>query len=152
MTSKSIMSFLLGLGLFLAPLSMAGAGEVPPPGSKPLSAILKSLEGQELGVFTSTEFDDGWWEVKVCKAGACQKLYIDPKSGEEKRRRKADSDDALPPANAKSLSAIVQSIEDRGMGTIMEVEFDDGFWKVELRKDGRKIKLDVDPKTGETRR
>ena len=152
MKSKSITSFLLGFGLFLATLSIAGAGEFPPPGSKPLSAILKSLEGQELGVLASTEFDDGWWEVKVCKAGACQKLYIDPRTGEEKRRRKTDSDDELPPANAKPLSAIVQSIEDRGLGAIAEVEFDDGFWEVELRKDGRKIKLDVDPSTGETRR
>jgi hypothetical protein len=90
-----------------------------------------------LGVFTSAELDDGWWEVKVCKAGACQKLYIDPTSGAEKRRRQADSHDELPPANARPLSAIVQSIEDRGLGAITEVEFDDGFWEVEFRKDGR---------------
>jgi len=150
--SKSITSFLLGFGLFLATVSIAWASELPPSGSKPLSAILKSLEGQELGVFTSTDFDDGWWEVKAWKAGACQKLYIDPRSGEEKRRRQADSYDELPPANAKPLSVIVQSTEDRKLGTITEVEFYDGFWKVELRKDGRKIKLYVDPKTGETRR
>ena len=152
MKGKFVASLLLGFGLFLATLSIAWAGELPPPGSKPLSALLKSLEGQELGVFTSTEFDEGWWEIKVCKAGACQKLYIDPKSGEEKRRRQADSHDELPPANAKPLSAIVQSIEDRGLGAIREIEFDEGFWEVELRRDGRNIKLYVDPRTGETRR
>jgi len=81
---------------------------------------------------------------KVCKGPACQKLYIDPRSGEEKCRRNADSDDEAPSENAKPLSAIVRSIEDRGAGTITEVEFERGFWVVELRRDGRKIKLDID--------
>lgn len=152
MESKSITSFLSGLCLLLATISIAGAGDLPPPGSKPLSAILKSVEGQDLGVITSAEFDDGWWEVKVCKGPACHKLYIDPESGEEKRRREAGSDNELPPANAKPLSAIAQSIEDSKAGVITEVEFDDGFWEVELRNDGRKSKLDIDPRTGETRR
>lgn len=131
---------------------LAWASDLPPSGSKLLSTILKSVEGQEFGVITGAEFDDGWWEVKVCKDDACQKRYIDPKSGDENRRRKTDTDNELPSANAKSLSAIVQSVEDRGLGFITEVEFDDGFWEVELRKDGQKSKLDIDPRTGETRR
>jgi hypothetical protein len=152
MKSKSITSFLSGLCLLLATISIAGAGELPPPGSKPLSAILKSVEGLELGVITRSEFDDGWWEVKVCKGPACHKLYIDPRSGEEKRRREAHSDNELPPANGKPLLAIVQSIEDSKAGVITEVKFDDGFWEVDLRKDGQKIKLDINPGTGGTRR
>jgi hypothetical protein len=151
MKSKSVASFLFGFSLFLATLSIAWAGELPPPGSKPLSAILKSVEGQLLGVITSTDFDDGCWEIKVCKARACQKLYLDPRSGEEKRRRNADSDE-IPPANAMLLSTIIQSVEASGLGTITEVDFDDGFWEVELRKDGQKIKQAIDPRTGETRR
>ncbi|GIL21301.1 MAG: PepSY domain-containing protein [Candidatus Jettenia sp.] len=75
-----------------------------------------------------------------------------PKSGKEKRRKTDDSDDELPPANTKPLSAIVQSLEDRNQGVITNVEFDEGLWEVELREDGRKIKLYIDPKTGETRR
>lgn len=152
MKSKRITSFLSGFSLLFAMTSIARAGELPPSGSKPLSAILKSVERQNLGVIASTEFDDGWWEVKVCKAPACHKLYIDPKSGEEKRRREVGFDNELPPTNAKPLPAIVQSIEDSKAGIITEVEFDDRFWEVEVRKDGRKIKRDIDPRTGETRR
>jgi hypothetical protein len=44
MNSKSIPPILLVFGLLLAPLSVAGAGDFASPGSKPLSAILKSME------------------------------------------------------------------------------------------------------------
>lgn len=152
MKSTCIRSLLLVVSVLLATMAIIGAGELPPPGSKPLSAILKSVEGQELGVIMSAEFDDSWWEVKVCKSLDCLKLYIDPRSGGEKRRETDDSDDELPPENIKPLSAIIQSLEDRNLGIITDVEFDEEFWKVKLCKDGRKIKLDIDPRTGETRR
>jgi hypothetical protein len=142
-------SALFALSLLFAPA--ASAGDIPPPGSRPLSSILSAVEAQKLGSISEAEFDDGRWEVKVCQAGACQKLYIDPRTGKETRRRKTDSDD-VPPPNAIPLSKIVQSVEARGLGIITEVEFDDGYWEVELRKDGRKIKLVLDPLTGEARR
>lgn len=100
---------------------------------------------------TEAEFDDSLWVVKVCTAAACQKLYNDPKSGAEVRRRKTVSDE-IPPANVLALSKIIQSVEARELGIIAEVEFDDGFWEVELRNEDQKIRLVVDPRTGETRR
>ncbi|UJS16780.1 MAG: PepSY domain-containing protein [Candidatus Jettenia sp.] len=150
--STRIRSLLLVVSMLLATIAIAGADELPPSDSKPLSAILKSVEKQELGIITSADFDDSLWEIKVCKSSDCLKLYIDPKSGEEKHRKTDNSDDELPPANTKPLSAIVQSLEDRNQGVIKDVEFDDGLWEVELREDGRKIKLYIDPRTGETRR
>ncbi len=151
MNGNIITPLLVVFGLLLSPLSVAGAAELSPPSGLPLSAILKSLEEQKLGLITGAEFDDGLWEVKLCDASACQKLYIDPKSGEEKRRRKTDPDE-IPPANATPLSMIAHSIEARGLGIIREVEFEGGVWEVELRRDGRKIKLAVDPTTAEIRR
>lgn len=41
---------LLVFGLLLVPLSVAGAGELPSPGGKPLSAIVKSVEEGKVGV------------------------------------------------------------------------------------------------------
>ncbi|TVM02937.1 MAG: hypothetical protein CV087_07790 [Candidatus Brocadia sp. WS118] len=152
MRSRGIRLLLLGVSVLLATITIAGAGELPPPGGKSFSTILKSVEGQKLGVISSAEFDDGWWEVKVCKGLDCLGLYIDPRSGEEKRREPAYADDELPPANAKPLSSIIQSLEERNLGVITDVEFDDGFWEVKLHKDGRVVKLDIDPRTGETRR
>lgn len=151
MKSNSIFTILSALGLLLAPLSGAGADELPPPGSKPLSAILKSVEDRRVGSISEVEFDDGLWEVRVCDAQACQELYLDPQTGEERRRTKQDSDE-LPPANSMAISAIIQSVEARGLGAVTEVDFDEGSWKVELRKDGQEIKLYIDPMTGETRR
>lgn len=142
-------TMLCALALWMA-APFVWAGEVPPAGSKPLSEILRSVEQHKPEVISKAEFDDGVWEVKACDAGACQKLYIDPKSGAEKRRRKTDSEH-LPPAGAMPLSTVVQSIEKQGLGEITEVEFEDGSWEVKLRKDGHKAKLFVDPLTGATR-
>lgn len=151
MKNKNIITILAVLGLLLTQLSDGSAGELPQPGGKPLSAILKSVEEQRLGSITEAEFDDGYWEVKICGPGACRKLYLDPRTGEEKRRSKTDSDE-MPPPGSMSISAIIQSVEARGLGTITEVEFDDGLWQVELRRDDRKIKLAIDPMTGESTR
>jgi hypothetical protein len=152
MKRSMIRSVLLGVSALFVTLAMAGAGTLPPPGSKPLSAILQAVEGQALGVITSAEFDDGRWEVKVCQGSVCLELYIDPRSGAEQCRQPDKSDEALPPAHARPLSAIIQALEERQLGVITEVEFDDGFWEVKLRQDGRKLKLDIDPRTGESRR
>jgi len=150
MRSRNISPILLAFCLLLAPLCIAEAGEIPPQGSKSLSEILKSVEQQKLGGIAEAEFDDCLWEVKACDVGACQKLYIDPMSAEEKRRRKTDSDE-MPPANAVPLSRIIQSVEARGLGILTEVEYDNALWELDLRKDGQKIKLTIDPRGGETR-
>ena len=60
--------------------------------------------------------------------------------------------DELPPANAKPLSEIIKTVEDKGLKTITEVDFDDGVWKIEARQvDGKEITLKVDPVTGDVR-
>ena len=150
MKTRNFTIILLVSSLLIAPLSLAGANDLPPTGSKPLSVILKSVEEQKLGVIREAEFDHGLWEVEICNAGACQELYIDPMSGKEKGRRKSDIGE-MPPANAMPISMIVQSIEARKLGVIEEIELDHGFWEIELRKEGREIKLVVDPNTGKTR-
>lgn len=90
------------------------------------------------------------WEVKVCATDGCQKLYINPKSGKEKRRKRIGSDE-IPPTNVLILSTIIQSFEARKLGTITDVEFDEGFWDVELFKRGQGIELAIDSMTGEER-
>jgi uncharacterized membrane protein YkoI len=139
-----------GLGALLL-AARALAGELPPAGSKPLSSILQAVEGLKIGSITDAEFDDGAWEIKACAGRACHKLDIDPISGAEKRRRATDADDALPPTDGIALSAIAASIEARHEGIISEVDFDDGYWEFEVRKDGQTMKVDVDPKTGAIR-
>jgi len=142
---------LLTCALLLVPMSQVLASDVPPAGSKSLSAILKAAETQDIGVIAKAEFDDGLWQLKAFKDSAWTKHYLDPKSGEEKRKGSTDSQ-SLPPANALPLSTIVQAVEARGLGTITEVEFSDSRWEVDIRKDGQRIRLELDPLTGETKR
>jgi uncharacterized membrane protein YkoI len=138
--------------LLLSAVTAARAGEAPPTDGKPVSEILKSVEGQNAGAVTGVEFDDGLWEVEVNKDGKAATLYIDPKTAAVNRRQDdADADDALPPQDGKPLSEIAKSVEDQQAGVITEIEFDDGSWEVEVSKDGKKVKLDVDPRTGKSR-
>ncbi|HXS07314.1 MAG TPA: PepSY domain-containing protein [Rhizomicrobium sp.] len=58
-------------------------------------------------------------------------------------------EDETPPANAKPLSVIIKSLEDRGYKTISEVEFEDGKWEVEVHQaNGKEMELHVDPING----
>jgi len=58
--------------------------------------------------------------------------------------------DELPPANAKPLSAIIKTVEDRGYKVISEVEFEDGKWEVEVyQAGGKEIELPVDAISGQ---
>ena len=55
-------------------------------------------------------------------------------------------------ANAKPLSEIIKSVEDKGYKTITELEFDDGVWKVEVHQpDGTEVHIKVDPVSGAIR-
>jgi hypothetical protein len=57
--------------------------------------------------------------------------------------------DELPPANAKPLSEIIKSVEDKGYKTITDIEFDDGVWKIEMHQpDGNEVHISVDPVNG----
>lgn len=60
--------------------------------------------------------------------------------------------DESPPANAKPLSEIIKSVEDKGYKIITELEFDDGVWKIEVHQpDGKEIHIKVDPVSGALR-
>lgn len=116
------------------------------PAARPLSAIVQGLEGQA-GQIVEAELDDGMWEIKQCSATACQKLYVDPQSGKEVRRRPTDQE-RLPPSNGKKLSALLQQVESSQKGRIVEAEFDHGVWEVKLRAGGQTHKLWLDPLSG----
>jgi hypothetical protein len=138
--------------LGMAVSGVASAGALPPAGTRPLSAIIKSVEERGSGTITSAAFDESFWEVKVRTGYSGTILYLDPMTGDERRRKAEDPDDEAPPAGAKPLSETIGALEQRGMGVITEVQFDDRFWEVELRQDGRKRKIDIDPRTGGQRR
>jgi len=134
---------------FMSPMALAD--DQPPSGARPLSGILASLEDTDVGVITKAEFDDGYWEIKAVKNGQRTKLYVHPDTGQIDRRKSENNDDDVPPSDALRLSEIVKGVEQRGVGVITEVEFDDSRWEIKVRDNGKRVDLRVDPRTGEQR-
>jgi uncharacterized membrane protein YkoI len=61
--------------------------------------------------------------------------------------------DETPPANAKPLSEIIKSVEDRHFGAITEVEFENGKWEIEVHQTGGKeTEIHVDAISGQITR
>lgn len=147
---KKALSRHLVAGLFFIAILGPAFGDVPHLKTMPLSAIIRSIETGQYGSIKSIEFDDGLWEAEVCK-DTCSKLYIQPQSGAIARTEREDAEKELPPQGSLPLSKIVASLEEQKLGVITEVEFDDGFWEVKIRKNGTRTKLDIDPKTGQPR-
>lgn len=133
----------IAVATLLAAFMLQPAFASAPTQSKQLSAILASVEASQPGQISEAELDDGLWEVKVCSQTGCEKLYINPITGKQVRR-KATGRDSIPPKNSKKLSGIIRAIEAKAVGHITEVEFDHGVWEINTR-------LAVDPQTGKVR-
>lgn len=59
------------------------------------------------------------------------------------------SADAPPPADAKTISDVVETLKEQGYEPIVEVTYDDNQWQAEAYKNGERFDLDLDAKTGE---
>jgi uncharacterized membrane protein YkoI len=143
-----ILLFAVALTLTTSP----ALSDTPPEGTRPLSEIAAAVERMNLGVITGIEMDDGRWEVEICGSENCVKLHVDPKTGEVlKRRNRSDCDEERPPKDAIPLSRILGNAESGDGVVVKEVEFDDGYWEIDLVRDGRERKIKVHPLTGELR-
>jgi uncharacterized membrane protein YkoI len=54
----------------------------------------------------------------------------------------------MPPNNAKPLSEIVRTLEEKGYSPIVDIEFEDSQWEVKTYKEGVKRKIKIDPVSG----
>lgn len=62
---------------------------------------------------------------------------------------------AQPPADARPLSEIIAALEAQGdVAWFDEIEWDDdGYWEIEyVRASGGKVKIEIDPVSGQARR
>lgn len=144
MTRRQIATWLVGALLVLclaafAAITLNRVMDLPPSDGQRLTAIVQSVERKALGAIQGVEYERDWWkmtglwEITVCEE-RCLKLYIDPKSGEERRRKSDDLEDELPPASTQKPSAIAKSFEDGKLGFITEMEFEHGAWQVKFRE------------------
>lgn len=126
--------------------------DVPPESALPISEIVAILEDRESGVLTQIEFDDRVWEAQLNVGPASGvRIEIDPSDGSEIRRHD-DERAEQPPANAMALSEILNDLENQDFGLIYDVEFDDGYWEIEAKREGTDVKIKIDPVTGEPKR
>ena len=132
----------------------AWAAEVPPADAQPLSQILEAVEKNHPGVIVSADFDERRWEVVSCSADgrSCRELRIDPRTAKTLRDSRDMNFDIRPPAGGKTAAQIARAIEERKLGTISEIEFDDPVWEVTVHGSGVRAKLYVDPASGDIQR
>ena len=136
----------------LSLLLAANAVASTQPGDKPLSEILVPVEAH--GTVNSADQGRNRWEVVVCeRIGNCTEVYLDRATGQELRRERENDIERMPPRDARPLSAIALSLEQRGLGGITDVEFDNRQWDVDVRNaQGQRAELKVDPMTAEITR
>jgi hypothetical protein len=145
---------LFGLTLALASITPAMASSRPPPGSQPLSEILQRIEQSAKEVVVSAEFSSRSWEILACEGGGrhCREITVDSRTGKERRSSPESATEVLPPSNGKTASHIARSVEERQLGVITELEYDDPQWEVQVRSDRGRAKLYIDPVSAEVRR
>lgn len=121
----------LGAALIVPAMALAHDNDVPPSNAKLLSEILATADSLGLGQIVEAEFDDGRWDIILCEQATCYKVEFDPISGQELRRKSADSK-RLPPASAAPLTTVITQVEVANPGVITAADYDDGYWSVEL--------------------
>jgi len=84
--SRAVRLALLAIGLLSIPISGAAAparhkDEIPPATAKPLSEIIRIVEGEGHTVITDVDFDDWQWIIRSYKSGFEYILRVDPVTG-----------------------------------------------------------------------
>ena len=71
------------------------------------------------------------------------------KTSEIRVREQATKNTTNLPSEAMSLSAVLKAVESAGYAPVIEVEFEEGYWKVKAYRDGQLLQLKVSPLAGE---
>jgi uncharacterized membrane protein YkoI len=114
--------------------------------------LARSEDGGARAVY-SAEFHRRRWEVTSCQGRErlCREDVIDAATGAV-RASERETVLLLPPADAMPASAIAAQVEKLGIGQIVDMEFDDRRWEVEVRNGIRRAEFRIDPATGATLR
>lgn len=114
--------------------------------SKKLSSILQKLSEEGYTKIQDIELEDGVLSVEGAnKEGAQFKLELNPETGEITKKKVLEQPKI-------SIIEVVKKFETDGKLTIVEVEFDEGMYKVKaMTPDKKEKEFHVDPQTGETK-
>jgi hypothetical protein len=125
----------------------------PPDNALPLSQILAGIESNGKRTVYAAEFERGRWEIVSCpgRSRFCNEDDVDPITGNQSRAGR-NTVIALLPLTALPASSIAAQVEAAGIGTIVEMSFDDRRWEVELRQGIRRAELRIEPSSGAIQR
>lgn len=115
---------------------------------KPILEIVRSLEEADYAPIVEISYDDGVWEVEAYKDDIPYELSLDPVTGEVISEHRDDAD-PKPPAKSLLLSTIIEGIEKAGYTDLDDISFEHRTWEAEVRRNGMKRELRIDPATGE---
>lgn len=154
MQPVSLFAISAALALSACSTSAPAAQEVPGSGTLPLSKILTTVEAGGARIVHSADWDRrGRWDVVSCpgRTRVCVEEAIDATTGTV---RSSDTEGVLtlPPDGALSASAIAKQVETLGIGQIIDLEFDDRRWNVEVRSGIRRAEFYINPMTGKVER
>jgi hypothetical protein len=143
---KFVFAFLGCLFLALSSSIVLADSDINSNSSVNMSTVLQQLEQQGYYRFKKIEYEDGTYEVKAHNVQG-QKVKIHYKYNNKPNtlsisKSKQDSQQL-------TMLEAVQKAEAAGYLNIDEVEFEHGRYEIEgFNKSGVKVKLYVDPKTG----
>ncbi|WP_133130500.1 PepSY domain-containing protein [Legionella yabuuchiae] len=108
-----------------------------------LSTILKKLSDEGYTTIQDVELEDNVLTVEgVNKEGTPFKVQLDPKTGNILKQKQIQP--------KYSIIEVVKKVEGAGNLQIVEVEFDEGIYKVKaLTPDQKEKELRIDPQTGD---
>ncbi|MFC4729070.1 PepSY domain-containing protein [Coralloluteibacterium thermophilus] len=130
------------LALLVAGAFASGAAlaQTPASGSMTASEVRQALTEAGYTEVRDVEFDDGLWEADATSGdGRRIDVRLDPATG------KIYPDTATSALTADDIKA---SLTAEGYANVRDVEFDDGLWKAEADRNGRKVELRLDPEDG----
>lgn len=151
------------ISLFVTPVTLMlaacntsapAAQEVPGSGTLPLSQILTTVEARDARIVHSADWDlRGRWEVVSCpgRTRMCVEEVIDATTGAV-RSSETEGVLILPPDGALPASGIAKQVETLGIGQVIDLEFDDRRWNVEVRSGTRRAEFYINPMTGAVER
>ncbi|AMP88342.1 PepSY domain-containing protein [Legionella pneumophila] len=133
-------------GLLVTPIVMAEVTKPEETSTVKLSTILQQLSDQGYKNIHDAEIDDGILTVEGSnEQGVKFEIHLDPATGKILKKQEH-------PQPKYSIIDITKKIEDDGKFKIIEIEFDEGIYKIKGETASHEKKeLHIDPNTGEAK-
>jgi len=130
-------------------ISVCGQGAMAqnglPPGSKPLSKILQSLEQKKIQPAKVT-LNDREWVMDAITGEESVRLRVDPRTGRILHQETIP--DLDPVEGALPISRILHKLEEAHPGPVCGVRYQKKRWLVETRRGGVTTEIQVSANTG----